>query len=307
MRYISLSLPFLAGCFGVYAEIAATTLPSAAIETTTNTGATSIGFNIGAEFSSTRMRFAVGYASDTTTFEGGSGSLGTSSSRFDFNVFSLSDRARVRLGLGFARGTGSSELNGMSQSNSDGGSAFAGLDVSYFLTWKIGLHAFAGPTYFSQSIPGGTVNGSGATFRLAVSYTFGDVRPDTTYYIPLEGNRDITGLLESGAAAMGCTTRRNSSSQYAFLYVTCGGDTVMYLQTAEGMGVHCDDMFKHQCHAFTLRLTTATKAVISAPESPPAAPPVTPAVAPAPPPQPAAPEAAPDAAPAPDAVPTPQP
>lgn len=312
MRYISLSLPFLAGCFGVYAEVAATTLPSATIDGSTSTGATSVGFNIGAEFASTKMRLAMGYASDSTSFDGGSASLGTSSSRFDFNVFSVSDRARVRLGLGFARGTGSSEANGMTQSSAEGGSAFAGLDVTYFLSWKLALHAFGGPMYMSQSIPGGHVSGSGATFRLAVSYTFGDVRPDSTFFIPLDGNRDITGLLEDGAKTMGCKTRRDSapSSGYAFLYVTCDGDTVLYIQIAEGISVHCDDMFKPQCEKFTSRLTAATKATFDKPAATPAAsPPVVapvPAPAPAPPPAPVVTPPAPAPAPAP-AAPAPQP
>ncbi|MBC7461596.1 MAG: hypothetical protein H7287_09575 [Thermoleophilia bacterium] len=289
MRASWLVLPFLTGCLGVYAEVATTTLPSATIDGSTNTGATSVGFNIGADFGSTRMRFALGYASDTTTFDGGSAKLGTSSSRFDFNIFSLTDRARIRLGLGFARGSGSSEAGGMKRTDSEGGGVFAGLDVTYFLTWKLGLHAFVGPTYMSQTIPGGSVSGTGATFRIAASFTFGDVRPDTTLFIPLE-NRDITGLLEAGAEAAGCRATRDSnpSSGYAFLHVTCRGREVLYLQIAEGISARCFDMFEHECKAFTARLTDATAPAVTGPAAPAPAPAPTPAPAPAPAPVPVA-------------------
>jgi hypothetical protein len=305
MRHAWLALPLLSGCFGVYAEVASTTLPSATIDGSTATGASSVGFNLGAEFGSARMRFALGYASDSTSFDGGSAKLGASSNRFDFNVFSVTDRARIRLGFGFAKGSGTSNAGGMNEASSDGGSAFAGVDLTYFLTWKLALHAFAGPAVVSQSIPGGNVSGTGATFRITASYTFGDVRPDSTIYIPLEENRDLTGLLESGARSMGCTSRRDSnpSSGYAFLSVTCSGRSVLYMQISSGIAAQCESMFKRECESFTLRLTDATKATMTRSTSPasaaPPPPEATPASAPppAPAPEPAA-EPAPEPAPA---------
>lgn len=316
LRCSLLALPLLTGCFGVYAEVAATTLPSATVDGSMTAGATSVGFNLGAEFGSARMRFALGYASDSTSFDGGSAKLGTSSNRFDFNVFSVTDRARVRLGFGFAKGTGTSSAGGMDESHSDGGSAFAGLDLTYFLTWKLALHAFGGPAVMSQSIPGGSVSGTGATFRLTASYTFGDVRPDTTIYIPLEENRDLTGLLETGAESLGCWSERDSnpSSGYAFLSVKCKGRSVIYMQIASGIAATCIDMFKKECEAFTSRLADATKATMDQSASPaptpaaaPAPAPVTPApAAPAPvAPEPAAPAPDPAAPPAPAAPVTP--
>lgn len=285
MRYSWLALPCLAGCFGVYAEVAATTLPSATIEGSTSTGATSIGFNVGADFGSSRMRFALGYASDSTSFDGGSAKLGASSSRFDFNILTLTDRARVRLGLGFSKGDGSAQAGGMTSTDSGGGGAFAGLDLTYFVSWKLGVHAFGGPAYFTQQIPGGSVSGTGATFRLTVSYTFGDLRPDTDMFIPLEDNRDLTGLLETGAQSLGCRADRDSnpSSGYAFLHVKCDGRAVVYMQVARGIAARCMDMFKPECKAFTARLVdatvTATKPVepMPAPAAPPAPAPTVPA------------------------------
>ena len=270
MRYCWLALSLLTGCFGVYAEVAATTLPSATIEGSTATGATSVGFNIGADFSSARMRLSTGYASDSTSFDGGSAKLGTGSSRLDFNIFALTDRARVRLGLGFAKGTGSSKLGDTEEKHSDGGDVFAGIDLTYFLTWRIGVHAFGGPAYFSQTIPGGSVAGTGATFRLALSYTFGDVRPDSHIFIPLE-NRDVTGLLESGAESIGCDARRDSnpSSGYALLRVKCRGREVLYMQIAEGMSAICMSMFESECEAFTTRLIDATAATVNKPAAQP--------------------------------------
>jgi hypothetical protein len=271
MRWSCFALPFLSGCFGVYAEVATTTLPSASIDASTKAGATSVGFNIGADFGSSRMRFALGYASDKTTFEGGSAQLGTSSSRFDFTVLSLGERARIRLGAGFATGTGKSTVGSVTK-NSDGGGAFAGLDVTYFLTWKLGVHAFGGPIYMSQSVPGGTLGGTGVTFRLALSYTFGDIRPDTDVFIPLE-NRDLTGILEEGANSIGCSSSRDSnpSSGYAFLHVRCSGREVLYMQVAQGINARCFHMFDRECDAFTARLGEASAAALKGPAT--AAPP----------------------------------
>lgn len=260
------ALPFLAGCFGVYAEVAATTLPSAKLNDSPVV-ATSVGFNIGADFGSTTKRFALGYASESVSFDGGSATLGTSSSRFDFNVFSVSDRARIRLGAGFALGSGKATANGMTRNDSGGGGGFAGIDFTYFLTWKIAAHAFGGPIYFSESVPGGSISGTGATFRVALSYAFSDIRPDTTFFIPLEDDRDLTGILETGADSLGCTSKRDShpSSGYAFLGVRCEGRSVTYMQVAQGIRPRCESMFRRECDAFTERLVLAAKGAIKRP------------------------------------------
>ena len=300
MKKILLSLPLLAGCVGIYAEVAATTLPSATIDGTTATGATSVGFNVGAELSSAKARFTLGYASESTTFEGGSASNGMSSYRFDFNVFSVTDRIRARLGLGAALGSGgSAEFMGMTDNDTGVGGAFVGVDLTYFLTWNIHAHAFAGPAYMSYSIPGATpstgghVSGTGATFRLAVSFTF-DIRPDSNLMIP--GSEVSLSSLELLGKNAGCRTNSTSSG----LIMNCGDEMVFFFDRSSYIQAHCNNMFKHECRRFLDRLVEAAEKT-PAPAAPTPAPaPPTPSPTPAPVP---APDPTPTSTPAPPAPP----
>ena len=52
-------LPLISGCFGVYAEVAATTYPSASLGSAGgSTSASSVGFNVGVDFGNLKWRQA---------------------------------------------------------------------------------------------------------------------------------------------------------------------------------------------------------------------------------------------------------
>jgi hypothetical protein len=287
-------IPLLSGCFGVYGEVAATTYPSASLGSTGSPGASSVGVNVGVDFGNVKRRFAMGYEQQSISVKDGSGSLGASSARFDFNVLSLSDRAKLRLGGAFGFGTGSSKLAGMTRNDASGGGAYAGVGFTYFPTWHIGLHALAGPAFGTMTMPeaGSTksdFSGTGVTFRIAVTYQFSDVRPDVTRMYPLEHDNDITGLLEEGARGLGCTTFRRSSSTYAYLDLTCNGEQMTYFQVAQGMMVQCHHMFERACDDLSERVLASTKKSLPAPAAVPprAVPAAMPAPEPAQPPAPA--------------------
>jgi hypothetical protein len=286
----SLLLASLTGCFGVYAEVVATTLPSASVPTgpnmTTTTGATSIGFNVGADFGNTKKRFGLGYTSESISVDGGSAKLAGSDMRLDFNVYNLTEKAKVRIGLGAEFGSGSStKIGGMDRSSSGGGGAYGGLDFTYFLTWHIGLHAFAGARYMTEQVANGSLAGSGLTFRLTATYQFSDVRPDYEEIVPLDSSLDITGVIEAGAQANNCTTfrRSNPTAGYAYVDVKCSDDrNISYFQVAEGIMLTCHHMTGHECKSINLEILDKAAPKKSEPEAVPAAAPVTPAPAPAP-------------------------
>jgi hypothetical protein len=259
-------LPLISGCFGVYAEVATTTYPSASLGSAGgSTSASSVGFNVGVDFGNIKRRFAMGYSSQTVSVSGGSASLAGSEGRFDFDIVSLSNRAHVRLGAGVNFSSGTSKLAGMSRSDAGGGGAYGGVDFSYFPTYHVGLHAFAGPAYGGAQLPGGNLSGTGATFRLAVTYQLSDVRPNPSHFYPLEKATDITGLIDTGAHAMGCTTLRDSQpvEGYAYVDVDCDGRKLMYFQTSNGMVLHCEHMFDKECEALGDEIVESSKKAIA--------------------------------------------
>jgi hypothetical protein len=261
-------LPLISGCFGVYAEVAATTYPSASLGSAGgSTSASSVGFNVGVDFGNLKRRFAMGYSSQTVSVSGGSASLAGSEGRFDFDIVSLSDRAHVRLGAGVNFSSGTSKLAGMSRSDAGGGGAYGGVDFSYFTNYHVGLHAFAGPAYGGAQLPGGDLSGTGATFRLAVTYQLSDLRPNPSHFYPLEKATDITGLIDSGAHAMGCTTLRNSQpvAGYAYVDVDCNGKHLTFFQSSGGMVLQCEHMFEKECEGLGDEIAqSATKEVAKA-------------------------------------------
>jgi len=294
----------LGGCAGVYAEVAGSKLTSTTFAPSTGTdvdlgGATTLGFNLGVEFGSTRHRFALGYASDSVSFDGGSATHGASSTRYDFNVLSLAARMKLRIGLGFDFGSGGeATYSGMTRNDSGGGGATAGLDLTYFLTWKNAIHVFAGARVMSQSLPGGSMTGTGATGRVTISHTFGDARPDQKLMVPLDDNADVTGLIELGAIALGCvSTETYRSSSAAVLDVACpGGHHVQFFQISSGMMVTCmHEQSKSACEARAVSIIKARKKIVTpTPPAPPAPAPTPPAAQPTPvPPTDAAPPTAP--------------
>lgn len=304
MKSIGLGLIVaLGGCAGVYAEVAATQLSSARISPSGDGedmdlgGASTLGFNVGADFGSTRHRFAIGYASDSVSFENGSGSFGRSSMRYDFNVLSIADRLKLRLALGVELGSGKATYGGMT-SDGGGAGAMAGVGATYFLTWSTAIHAVVGARGMYNTAPGGNFVGTGVTARIAITQTFGDARPDQTFIVPLSFSTDVTGIIEAGAAALGCkTTDRMSESTYAWLGVSCsGGRNIRYLQISSGMAITCEhEQSRSRCKALSEAIIDAAAPKKTAMPPEPAPVPAA-APAPAPPPVPA---------PAADPVPTP--
>lgn len=294
--------PFIAGCVGVYAEVAATNYSGGSISpsgggASVSTGASSIGFNVGADFGNVKRRFALGYEKQSLTLDNGSANYGASSARFDFNVLSISKKAHVRLGAAFGFGSGSSTFAGMTRSDAGGGGAYAGAGFTYFVNWHLGLHAMVGASYAAVQLPdSNSFGGGGVTFRLAATYQLSDVRQDIRHLEPLESSTDITDVLEGGAQKLGCHTTRERRSTYAVLNASCDGNDIEFFQIAEGISVTCHDSFEDECDA-------RVKAIIASAKTTPAAPPVAqPAAAPATPPPPA-----PMPSPAPAPVPTPAP
>ncbi|MDB4960700.1 MAG: hypothetical protein JWP01_699 [Myxococcales bacterium] len=292
----------LGGCAGVYAELAATQLSSAKIspsgdgDSTDLGGASTVGFNIGADFGSTRHRFAIGYASDSVSFDNGSGSFGRSSMRYDFNVLSLADRLKLRLALAVELGSGTATYGGMTV-DGGGAGAMAGVGATYFLTWSNSIHAMVGARGMYNTAPGGNFTGTGVTARIAIAHTFGDTRPDQTILIPLSFSNDVTGMIAAGAAALGCTiTDRHTERTYAWLGVRCsGGRNIRYVQMASGMAITCQhEQSTKNCRALNDAILEAAAPKTTVPEPAVATP--APIVTPAPTPE-AAPTPVPAAAP----------
>jgi hypothetical protein len=238
-----LGLAALSGCAGVYAEVATTRMSSAQIEsggTSMDVGGSTIGFNVGAEFGSTRQRFTMGYAADSVSFDGGKASFRGAAMRYDFNLVHLAERLKLRAGLGFESGKDSSTVGTMTDDGGNGGMFLGGLDVTYFLRWQNAIHVFVGAAYQTHSLVNGSLTGTGVTARVAISHTFGDPRKDASFVVPLEGNRDLTGAIEDGAGSLGCTTNRSRTDYSATLVVACPHDRHLeYFQIAEGIMVTC--------------------------------------------------------------------
>lgn len=271
---VVLMISSLGGCTGVYAEVAGSKLTSATFSPSSGpdqelSGATSVGVNLGLELGSTRQRFAIGYAADSLSFDGGSASGGASSSRYDFTIIHVAARMKLRLGLGFDAGSGgTATFAGIKRKDTSTAGAMAGLDVSYFLTWKTAIHVLVGARVMTNGLPGGSMTGTGVTGRVTISHTFGDVRPDQELIVPLDDATDITGLIEAGANAMGCVTKDTyRSSTMAHVLVACpGGHRVDFVQIAEGLMVTCEhEQSRSACEAAATSIARSTRKLLSPP------------------------------------------
>ncbi|HEY4178118.1 MAG TPA: hypothetical protein VGM90_14825 [Kofleriaceae bacterium] len=283
-------LGLLGGCAGVYAEVAASTVSTGSIApsgggTSVDVGGSTVGFNLGVELGNVRKRFSMGYASDSLSFDGGSGTLTGGASRFDFNIVSLMERLKLRIALGFDFAGGSSSYAGMKKSDGGGFTGFGGLDATYFLTWKNAIHVAAGAQFIAQSVPGGDYSGVGVSVRATISHTFGDVRPDQTVVIPLETNRDLIGAIELGSKAVGCATEgQTHGDTAATLTVSCPGQHHLeYFQIAEGILLTCvHEDSEDSCRAINSKIIQAAAAEVKAAAQPEPAPtPVVPVEVPA--------------------------
>lgn len=295
------------GCAGLYGELAVTTTPSAKLtpnaggDSIDAGGGTTVGFNVGVDFGNTRKRFAIGGGTSTTTFDGGEskGSLGTW--RYDHALVQLAERASLRIGVGSEVGNATGTSGGMS-TDGIGLGAFGGLGATYWATWRTPIHLLVGAHWLNYEAGGDRgVSGVGITARIAIGITAGDPRPDVTFVVPLEKNRDITGWISAGGTAIGCTVESEDRNDYmASLTLKCDGKRIEYFQIAEGMLITCKRQpMRSRCEALNHRIVEAASAKMDG-DKPAATPPATPAPAePVPAPAPAPAEPAPATAPAP--------
>lgn len=272
------------GCVGVYAEVAATKFTTAQVSGAmdTDVGATTVAFSVGAEFSNTNNRLSMGYLSDAITVDGGEATLAGGTLRFDRAIKHIGERFDLRLGAGLDFGSGEATFGGDTTEVSGNG-FFGGLGANYFATWRTPVSAFVGFRYLNQDLGDADLHAKGVTVKLAVSYQFHDPRPDVSLVVPLERSNDITGVIERGASARGCTSNRFRTSTTATLDVVCDGRRIEFFQIAQGMMVTCyKQPSKSKCDDMASDLVKAGVANVDRATTPPAEPAAAPAAAPAP-------------------------
>jgi hypothetical protein len=274
---------------GVYAELGVSKLglsfsANAPSGTTASTGPTvaadpvsggglAVGVTAGIDFDYERKtRFALEYGYDSVGYGGGgSGKLQTGGGRLDFNLASFSNDLQLRGVAAFGFGTGKSSLrasDGTLIERTDGNDfgAYAGLGVTYFVGTHIIVHASVGPKFVTQQTAGGGVSGVGVGAKVGVSFSFGNTIPDTIFYEPL-GNRDITPVITAGAERLGCRSKsgRDRHDTFAYVFATCDGREIKYIQGATGIGVICPHTWEADCRALNTRILESAIKTIDGP------------------------------------------
>ncbi len=316
LRGIAVLLSGSLGCAGAYAELAVTKLAGSKVTPDSGgdgvevAGGTIVGFNLGIEFSNMKKRFGMGYVSDSTSYEGGDGSFTGMAIRYDHTIMSLAERATLQIGGGTTVGTGTGTYNGTANASEGVGlGLLLGVGGTYYPTFRTPVHVMfgverasrpAGNDNAGMSASDVSIGGIGFTARIAVSLSARDHRPDASFVVPLEGNRDITGVIERGAAKLGCSTEDVGRTSYsASLEVRCDGKRIEYFQIAQGILITCKhEASESRCRALSDKIVASARSTIDKPSEPAATPAATPAAAPAPAPAPAP---TPDPAPAPEA------
>lgn len=256
----------LAGCAGLYGEVAYTSTPSTKISASGGAemdggAGTTVGFNVGVDFSGPRKRFSGGYASTTTSLDGGESKFSGAQMRYDHGIIDLAERLSLRLGAGLESGKSTGTANGMTTEDNSFG-FMGGIDATYFATWRTPVHLFVGAHWINREAGDErTVTGTGFTARLAVSVIAKDPRGDSMFVVPLEGNRDLTGVIRDGAAAYGCETLDTNRTDYsASLSLKCGSRRIEYFQIAEGMLVTCRrEASKKRCERLSRDIVAAAR------------------------------------------------
>jgi hypothetical protein len=255
----------LAGCAGLYGEVAVTKVPS--MKLTPNAGGdgvdvgggTTVGFNIGVDFGNTRQRFAMGGGAANTSFDGGDSSFQGATLRYDRSIINLAERAELRVGVGSETGNATGTSGGM-ETQGIGLGVFGGVGATFYPTWHTPVHLLVGAEWMTAEAGDDmNVRGVGITARLAVGITTNDARPDQTFVVPLEKNRDITGLISMGGAAIGCSVEDESRSSYmAKVTLKCDGKRIEYFQIAEGILITCKhESSRSRCEALNKRIVAA--------------------------------------------------
>jgi len=302
------------GCMGLYAEANATVYPSIKYREVDNSsaptpkpitedgGGFALGFSVGFDFDGRRAnRVAVGYTAHSTTLPGGgSVSGGQSELRADFKLATTSKTSRFRLGMGFGFGKATTTLktaDGAELSDRRGnGQAFIGPVFAQYFGKHHELSLMGAVSYFGAGVPGGgSIQGTGVGARLTYSFHFGDTRPSSTTYTPLENGQNILDVVDKGAKRIGCDSkyieRRSETYGGGFgltataVLARCPPDDeeIIFLQTLDGITVECSHLDDDECKQLTGRIIDAAKGVLhdkTAPAAP--APPAPTAPLPAP-------------------------
>lgn len=268
------------GCLGIYGEFGVTSTPglkynelptsTSGPKNTEISGGTTIGLSAGIDFDVNRKQRWVpilGNSFSSTTFDGGSSKLQSGGLRFDFNLASLSDDLKFRMGLGFELGNGTSTVAATApggaavtlEDKSLGRKAFAGVGLAYYLGGHLVIHGFVGPELLVQDVNGGTIGGFGYAGKIGVSWVFGNSLKDASFLVPMSGSTDITPALEGGANDLGCKVDRTRRDSYAFLTATCDGKEISYLQGSSSMFVTCEHSSEDSCRALSTRIVDAGK------------------------------------------------
>ncbi|MDX2090133.1 MAG: hypothetical protein SFX73_19905 [Kofleriaceae bacterium] len=257
----------LAGCAGLYGEVAFTSTPSTKVSQSGGAevdagGGTTVGFNVGIDFSGTMKRFSGGYAATTTSFDGGESKFSGAQMRYDHGIISLPERLSLRVGAGLESGKSTGTSNGMTTEDNSFG-FMGGVGATYFATWRTPVHLFVGAHWINREAGDErTVTGAGVTARLGVSLMAKDPRGDSMFVVPLEGNRDLTGVLQEGAAAYGCDTLDSDRTEYsASLKLKCGSKRIDYFQIASGILVTCrHEPSEERCEQLSKNIVKAARA-----------------------------------------------
>lgn len=319
MRALILSILALstAGCMGVYAEANATVYPS--IKYSGDEGATitpkplkeegggfALGFSVGLDFDGRRnTRFAMGYSRQSLGIPGG-GSVDAAQGelRTDIQVLRIGKGSRLRIGAGFGLGNAKVKMpadGGTEVVDTRGnGQVFGGPVFAQYFGKRHELSVMGAVNYFSAGIPGGgALHATGLGARVTYSFHFGDTRPSTTTYTPLESQKNILDVIDVGAKRIGCRSRyierrsETTSGDYGLtataVFATCPPDQedIFFLQTVDGIVVECPHLEDDECRELTGRIIDSAKGVLREKEStappPSAAPAPTPAAPPPPP------------------------
>lgn len=322
MRALILSVLGLstAGCMGVYAEANATVYPS--IKYTGDEGATitpkplkedgggfALGFSVGFDFDGRRnSRFALGYSRQSMSIPGG-GSVDASQGelRTDIQLVRTGKSSRLRLGAGFGLGNAKVKMpadGGTEVVDTRGnGQVFGGPVFVQYFGKRHELSVMGAVNYFSAGIPGGgALRATGLGARVTYSFHFGDTRPSTTAYTPLDSEKNLLDVIDVGAKRIGCQSRyverrsETGSGGYGLtataVFATCPPDAeeIFFLQTVDGIMVECPHLDDDECRELTGRIIDSAKGVVRDKPTPPQ-PVSTPAPAPVAPPPPPVPGA----------------
>lgn len=274
------------GCMGIYAEANATVYPSIRYsESDTATppkplqqdgGGYALGFSLGFDFDVRRStRLAVGYTGQSTSLPGEGSVRGSQGElRLDFKIAKVSKTSQLRIGSGLAYGTANVTMKAADGTEvtdkRSHGQIFAGPVFSQYVGRHQELSVMGAGSYFFSGAPGGSIGAVGLGARVTYSVHFGDTRPSTTTYTPLESGNNILDLVDAGAKRLGCDSKYlerrgdGSSLTATAVFARCPPDDeqIYFLQTVDGIAVECPHLDEDECRELTERVVDSAGVVL---------------------------------------------